>query len=385
MNKVVLAYSGSIDSTLCIHWLKEHHDLEVIALVVDLGLDEDYVRMADRALRSGASTAHFEDLTEDFCENFIKPVLFANLRTYNGDTLGTALGRPAICKAMVAMAHEIEATHVAIGCKPESDDAIRFVNSLTALDPDIQILQPLGEWHLKTRDQKLEYARKHNVELDVDLTPDERSIDGNIWGHVTFRHSIDDTWVSPNKSSYRITRPPTETPMDPEEITIEFKHGAPISLNAKKMSMSEIIGALNELGGRHCVGHLDTIGHKLHGLKTRKIIESPGAVILIEAHQAIESLTLDRPVIELKNQNLQAYCQIVSHGFWFTQYRESLDAFMRQTQTWVNGEVRIQIFHGHVTIMGRRSKKALSVESEGMVGMRSAKLLRSSTPFKKNK
>jgi len=385
MSKVLLAFNGSLDSTLCIHWLKEHKDLEVVALMVDLGLEVELDDMAEQAILAGAASTHFEDLTESFCRDFVLPSLFANLSTMDNDPLATALGRPAIAKALVDIAREIGAEYVAHGCKPESDDNIRFDNYLAVLAPELKTIKPLCEWNLKTKEKKIDYARNHGLNFNFEGSLDEKSIDGNIWGHLVYRKSLDDPWTSANKKSFGFTTAPTETPSEPEQIIIEFRQGVPISLNNKKYSLFQLIRQLNLIGKKHGVGHLDAIGHKLNGLKTRKIIECPAATILTMAHQAIERLTMDRQLMEYKEQNVALYRKLVTFGYWYTQLREVLDTSFKSTQSYVTGEVRLELFHGDALVVGRRSPQALPFETGEPVVFGGPAFLRASTPFKKGK
>jgi len=383
MNKVLLGYNGSLDSTLCIHWLKEHNDLEVIAHVVDLGLEMELDDLAEQAILSGALSTHFEDLTDSFCRHFVIPSLFANLATVDNDPLSTALGRPAICKSLIDTAKEIGAEFIAHGSKPDSDDNILFDNYLKTLAPGIKIIKPLEEWNLKTKEQKINYANKHGMSFNFDYSYDERSIDGNIWGQQIFKKSLDDTWASSARTNQYSSDADIVTPL-PEQLIIEFRHGIPISLQNSKMPVKDIIKKLNAIGKKHEVGHLDVIGHKINNLKTRKIIKCPGATILSRAHQALECLTLDRPLLDFKAINTPMYRRLVSSGYWFTQYREVLDACFKQTQTHVSGEVKIELYNGQVNVIGRRSPLALSVET-GEINTNRLQLFRSSHSNEKKK
>jgi argininosuccinate synthase len=386
MDRVVLAYNGSLDSTLCIHWLKEHNDMEVIALVVDLGLDVELDDLAEKAIFAGAFSCHFEVLSEEFCLKYVKPSLFAGIASVEGDPLAAALGRPIICKTLVETAKELGATHLSHGCKPNSDDSIRFDNCLSTLAPGMRIIQPLKEWNLKTREQKLIYARNH--QLNISQNDDEldlRSIDGNIWGHILYRKTLDNTWSSSPDNTRRITTPLSETPLEAEQIIIEYKHGVPTSINNKKYSFKDILKELNLIGQKHGVGYIDTIGHKIKGLKNRKIIECPGATILTQSHNALEFLTLDREILEFKRNNIMAYRRLVRQGHWFSQYREILDNCFKQCQLHVTGEVRVELFHGQVRIVGRRSPNAMSVESTEITGIAPNHTLRSSSPYDRKK
>lgn len=359
MTKVALAYSGSIDTTLCVHWLKEHHNLDVITLSVDVGLRTDVMLLGDRAVKAGAASANILDLREDFCREFVTSALAANLQARGGDPHAIALGRPIICRSLVAMARENGAPFVAHGCKPEGDDIIRFENELRNLDPKLKILAPLKEWSLVTPAQKMRYAREHNLPVDFDPMDSEWSLDGNVWGTVGLLKSPDDTWQSANAESYRIVRPLASTPDEPETVTIEFSKGVPIALNGQKSGLLEIILDLNERGGRHGVGHLDLVYHKISNTKSRKVIECPAATILLKAHMALEEIVLDRETISFNRQASERFQRLVSQGYWFSRFREALDTFFHDMQSATTGEVRMTLFKGNAVVEGRRSPYSL--------------------------
>lgn len=379
MSKVALAYSGSLDTTLAIHWLKEHHNAEVIALAVDVGIQADLVSLGDRAIRAGASSAHILDLRDTFCQDFVAPALKAGLRGPNGDPFATAIGRPAICKALVDLAREHGAPAIAHACKPGGDDIIRFENELHALDPGLEVINPIQEWHFKDREQKLRYARTHNLPLDFTQEESEWSLDGNLWGLATLIGELDDTWEPAPARSYRMVTPRRETLNEPLRIIIEFNKGLPVSINNNKMSLQDLLTEMNDLGSTHGIGHIDIVYHRLNGMKTRKIIECPGATILLSAHEALEEITLDRETSSFKKIVSERYQDLVGRGLWFSQLREALDACVNETQRWVNGEVRLELFRGSIKILGRRSPHSLyQMQVKGPSGkwLRPAKIKR---------
>jgi argininosuccinate synthase len=370
VDKIALAYSGSLDTTLCIHWLKEYKNFEVLALAVDVGLQTDLVSLGDRAIRAGAASAHILDLREKFCQEFILPSLKAGLQASNGDPYATALGRPAICQALVNLAREHGTPFIAHGCKPNSDDQIRFENALFTLDKNIEVINPIKLWHLKSREQKLRYARQHNLPLDFSLPESEWSLDGNLWGKATVLGDFRETWKERIEPQHRLTTNKKILLSERETVVIEFRQGQPIALDGHKMPLRSIIQELNALGNRHDIGSLELVYHRLNGMKARKIIENPGATLLLFAHRALEEITLDRETLRFKEEASWQNQKLLAQGFWFSLIRESLDLFFHHLQYEVTGEIHLELHQKNLRLLGRRSSHTLicSEENKGPSG-----------------
>lgn len=355
MEKVVLAYTGGLDTSVCIHWLKNTKGLRVITFEADLGQGQYLEPISERALATGAEVAHTEDLRETFALEYIFPSLRANAEYESGNPLGQALSRPLIASAVVKKALDEGCRYVAHGCTPKGNDQARFEASIAALAPRLKIIAPQREWHLKTRQDELEYARKHG--LPVRMTADSPyNIDRNLWcASIIGYATLEDLWQEPPGDVFLTTKGPEDCPDKPLVTTIGFERGAPVSVDGKPRAPVPLIETLNQMGGENGVGRLDAVENRLMGIKSRAIYEAPAATILHRAHRALEDLTLSRDVAHFKARLSQRYAELVYDGLWFSDLRRALDAFFLETQRYVTGEVRVKLYKGSCTVLGRRS------------------------------
>lgn len=362
IKKVVLAYSGGLDTSVIIRWLIENYKCEVIAFIADLGQGEDLKPISQKALKTGATAAIVKDLREEFVQDFVIPAIKANLLYEDKYPLATSLGRPLIAKWLIEIARQEKADAIAHGCTGKGNDQVRFELTAFALAPEIKTLAPVREWELKTREEEIEYARKHNIPVPV-TKKKPYSIDRNLYGISIECGVLEDPWVEPPEDAYLITQPVHKTPQKPAEITIGFEAGVPVSLNGKKTSTLKIIQELNKLGGQYGVGRIDMVENRLVGIKSREVYEAPAAVILITAHKELESITLDRETMHFKEMILLRYAELVYYGQWYTTLRSALSAFVDETQKYVTGEVRVKLYKGTCVPIGRRSPYSLYQKS----------------------
>ncbi|MCL1890904.1 MAG: argininosuccinate synthase [Coriobacteriia bacterium] len=357
--KVVLAYSGGLDTSVCIKWLMEEKDLDVIALIGDVGQerqDLDFVKQ--KALDSGAVEALVVDMREEFVAEYLSKALFANALYENKYPLVSALSRPVIVKYLVQAAEERGAEYIAHGCTGKGNDQARFEVGIRALNPDIKIIAPLREWDLVTRDQEIAWAEKHGIPVPV-TTASPYSIDDNLWGRAIECGIIEDPWEEPPFDIYAMTTNPTEAADEPLYITIGFEAGLPVSIDGKKVSYMDAILQLNERAGAAGFGRIDMIENRLIGVKSHEIYEAPGALALITAHKALEELVLERDTLRYKHQIEQDWASYVYDAKWFSPLREALDGFIASTQGVVCGEVRLKLYKGSCAVVGRKSDLAL--------------------------
>ena len=369
MSKIVLAYSGGLDTSVAIHWLRVHKGFQVIAFAADLGQPGDLAAVAQRALKTGAEAAHVEDLRAEFVRDYVFPALQANAVYENGYLLNTALGRPLIAKELVRIAKENDCKYVAHGCTAKGNDQVRFEAGVAALAPELKVIAPLREWEFKTREQEIDYARQHGIEVPV-KRESPYSIDRNLWGTSIECGELEDPWRTPPRDAYLMTRHPEDAPDTPTEIEIEFESGLPVALDGKALGGVELIEALNNVGGENGVGRLDLIENRVVGIKSREVYEAPAATILLTAHRALEEMTLSRDVVRQKASLSQVYSDLIYSGNWFTDLREALDAFVRATQKYATGTVRLRLYKGQAVVTSRRSPfslydKSLATYGEG--------------------
>lgn len=353
--KVVLAYSGGLDTSVILHWIRENHDAEVVAYTGDVGqLDEDLDVVREAALRTGASEAIVEDLRDTFAECCILPALRANAVYEGAYLMGTALARPVLAEGLVATAERLGAHAIAHGATGKGNDQLRFELGAYALKPDIRIIAPWREWSLRGRSDLVAYAREHDIPLPQAPKP-AYSMDANLM-HVSFEGGVlEDPWAEPPEGMFRMTTDPEEAPDEPEILTLHFEAGNPVALNGEPLSCVELIQRLNEMGGRHGVGRLDIVENRSLGMKSRGVYETPGVTILHQAHRAVESITLDREVQHLRDELIPRYAEMVYGGWWHSPERVALQSFMDQVQERVHGEARLKLFKGSIRVMGRRS------------------------------
>ena len=355
--KVVLAYSGGLDTSVIVKWLHDNYKCEVITYTADLGQKDEIDSAKKRAKELGVSKIILEDLKEEFAKDFIFPMFRANALYEEQYLLGTAIARPLISKKLIEVAEKYGADAISHGATGKGNDQVRFELSAYALNPDIKIIAPWREWDLNSRDKLLSYATSNNIPVDANKkdTP-PYSMDANLL-HISYEGKIlEDPWSSPPEDMWRWTTTPKNAPNEAEELIIEFFEGDPVSINDKKMSPAVIMEFLNNVGAKHGIGRLDMIENRYVGMKSRGCYETPGGTIILHARRAIESITLDREVTHLKTEIMPKYASMIYNGFWWSPERESLQKFIDSTQKVVCGFVRLKLFKGNVIIEGRKSE-----------------------------
>lgn len=357
VKKVVLAYSGGLDTSVIIPWLKENYDCEVIAVCADVGQGDELSVVHDKALKSGASKVYIEDLTKDFIENYVFETLKASA-VYEGKyLLGTSFARPIIAKKLVEVARKENADAIAHGATGKGNDQVRFELTVKALAPDLKIIAPWREWDLDSRESEIEYAKKHDIPIAAENKT--YSMDRNIW-HLSHEGSdLEDPWNAPKNSMFMISKAPEDAPDKPEEITIDFEKGVPVAVNGEKLGAVELLTKLNDIGARNGIGIADICENRLVGMKSRGVYENPGGAILYYAHRELEYLTLDRATLHYKEQVAIRYAELVYDGMWFSQLREALAAFVDKTQECVTGTVRLKLYKGNIISAGSKSDFSL--------------------------
>jgi argininosuccinate synthase len=358
MAKIVLAYSGGLDTSVAIHWLKVKTGAEIVAFIADLGQGGDLKKVARRAEKTGASEVFLVDLRKRFVDEYVFPALRANAVYENGYPLNTALGRPLIAAEMVRIARETGAEYVAHGCTGKGNDQVRFEAGVAALGPNLKVIAPLREWEFKTREEEIDYGLANGIEIPV-TRKSPYSIDTNLWGASIECGDLEDPWIVPPADTHIMTRPMNKTLNRPEEIMIGFEKGIPVKVNGRRMKGLPLIDRLNTIGGAHCIGRFDLIENRVVGIKSREVYEAPAAVVLLTAHRALEEMTLSRDVVRQKAALSQVYSDLVYSGRWFTDLRDALDGFMVETQRYVTGDVRLRLFKGTAFVTGKRSPYSL--------------------------
>jgi argininosuccinate synthase len=352
--KVVLAYSGGLDTSIILKWLIEEYDAEVIAYTADVGQGEEVAEAKLKAIETGAVEAIAEDLTAEFVEDYVFPALRANAVYEWYYLLGTSLARPVISKGMIDVAREYGADAISHGATGKGNDQIRFELSAYALEPDIKVIAPWREWDLKGRADLVAYAERHGIPVPV-TAEKPYSVDANLL-HVSYEGGVlEDPWAAPPKDMFRTTADPQDAPDDEEVITVTFEKGNPIAIDGVEMAPVELLTHLNGVAGAHGVGRVDLVENRFVGMKSRGVYETPGGTVLHHAHKAVESITLDREVAHLRDELVPRYAEMVYNGFWFAPEREALQAFMDEIQGRVSGEARLKLYKGAVYVEGRRS------------------------------
>ena len=364
--KVVLAYSGGLDTTAIIPWLKEHFNYDVVCCCIDCGQGKELEGLEERAKLSGASKLYIEDLVDDFCDNYIMPCVKANAVYENEYLLGTSMARPAIAKRLVDIARKEGAVAICHGATGKGNDQIRFELSIKALAPDIKIIAPwrmTDVWTMQSREDEIEYCKQHGIDLPFDHSH-SYSRDSNIW-HVSHEGlELEDPSLEPNFSNMLVMgATPEQAPDEDEYVTMTFEKGVPTSVNGVKMKVSDIIRKLNELGGKHGIGIVDIVENRVVGMKSRGVYETPGGTILMAAHRQLEELVLDRATMEVKKDMGNKLAQIVYEGKWFTPLCDAVKAFVESTQEYVTGEVKFKLYKGNIIKAGTTSPYSLYSES----------------------
>lgn len=357
-NKVVLAYSGGLDTSVIIPWLRENYGCEVIAMVGDVGQGEDLEAVAAKALRTGASKVCVEDLREEFVSEYVFPTLRAGAIYENKYLLGTSMARPLLAKRQVEIARREDAEAVAHGCTGKGNDQVRFELTYQALAPELRVIAPWREWSIRSREDALAYAHKRNIPVEASRE-NLYSRDRNLW-HLSHEGGpLEDPRNPAPDSLWQLTVSPQEAPDQPEQVEIGFEQGNPVSVNGRRLPPVELVETLNRIGGRHGVGRVDLIENRFIGIKSRGCYETPGGTLLVTAHQELEALTLERDLFHFKQQVGLKYAELVYYGQWFTPLRAALDAFVTSTQVNVSGCVKFSLYKGNVTIAERRSPHSL--------------------------
>ena len=355
--KLVLAYSGGLDTSVCVRWINEKYDMDVIALTVGLGQGKDLEQVRQKALRTGAIDAIVVDARQVFVDYFVWPALMAGA-VYEGKyPLATALGRPLIAKLMVDLAHETGAAAVAHGATGKGNDQVRFEVSTRTLDPSLRIVAPVREWGL-TRDDEIAYAHKYDIPIEV-KAESPYSVDQNLWGRSCEAGVLEDPWVAPREDAYEWTVSPADAPDEPELVEITFDRGKPVAVDGQEMDGVALIEHLHQVAGRHGVGRVDHVENRLVGIKSREIYEAPAAAVLHLAHRELETLCLTKPCARFKQIVAQEYADLIYNGLWFSSFHQDLVAFVASSQRFVSGDVRIKLYKGLATIDGRKSPLSL--------------------------
>lgn len=363
--KVILAYSGGLDTTAIIPWLKEHFDYEVICCCINCGQDEELDGLEERAKLSGATKLYIEDVIDEFCDDFVVPCVQANAIYENKYLLGTSMARPVMVKRLVEIARKENAVAICHGATGKGNDQIRFELGVKALAPDIKIIAPWRDdaWGMDSREAEIEYCQKHGINLPFS-TDSSYSRDRNLW-HISHEGlELEDPACEPDYNHVLVLGvSPEKAPEEGEYISMTFEKGVPKTLNGKAMKVSEIITELNKLGGKHGIGIIDIVENRVVGMKSRGIYETPGGTILMEAHQQLEELILDRDTYALKKDLGSKFASVVYEGKWFTPLREALQAFVEKTQEYVTGEVKFKLYKGNIIKAGTSSPYSLYNES----------------------
>jgi argininosuccinate synthase len=362
VKKIVLAYSGGLDTSVILKWLIETHRCEVVAYAADVGQGDELSTVESRARKTGASDVFIEDLREEFVRDFVFPMLRAGA-VYEGTyLLGTSIARPAIAKRQVEIARKTGADAVAHGATGKGNDQVRFELTFAALAPDLKIIAPWRVWELDSRTKLFDFAKRHAI--DVPIKPDRGySMDANVF-HTSYEGlELEDPWVGPKEDMFRRTAAPESAPDRAEEVEIEYERGNPVALNGKRLTPFALLAQLNEIAGRHGVGRDDVVENRYVGMKSRGVYETPGGTVLVAAHRALEQLTLDREVMHIRDSLIPRYAEMVYYGYWFSPEREMLQAAVDESQQVVSGTVRMKLYKGSASVAGRKSDESMYLPS----------------------
>ena len=358
VKRVVLAYSGGLDTSVILRWLIETYRCEVVAYCADLGQGEELIPVREKALRTGASSVHILDLREEFVRDFIFPMLRANAMYEGAYLMGTSVARPLIAKAQVEVARETGADAVSHGATGKGNDQVRFELTYAALAPELTVIAPWREWNLDSRTALMEFARRHDIPVPVTA---ERpySTDRNLF-HISYEGGIlEDPWAEPPPKMFLLTSSPESAPDVPVYVELEYEGGNPVAVDGARLPPVALLERLNRLGGEHGIGRVDLVENRYVGMKSRGVYETPGGTILQAAHRALESLTLDREALHLRDSLIPRYAEMIYYGFWFAPEREALQTLMDAIQKDVTGTVRLKLYKGTITVTGRRSPRSL--------------------------
>jgi len=358
VKKVVLAYSGGLDTSVILAWLKETYNCEVIAFAADLGQNEDMEEIREKALRTGADKVYIEDLKEEFVRDYVFPMMRASAIYENYYLLGTSIARPLIAKKQIEIARKEGADAVSHGATGKGNDQVRFELTYYTFEPSIKVITPWRIWDLKSRSDLIDWARKRGIPVPV--TKDKPySMDRNLL-HISYEGGIlEDPWAEPPEDIFQLTVSPMDAPDEPEYVEIEFEKGNPVKVNGERLSPAALLDKLNKIAGKHGIGRVDIVENRYVGMKSRGVYETPGGTLIYHAHRALESITLDREVMHLRDSLIPRYSELVYYGYWFSPERESLQKFIDHTQENVTGTVRLKLYKGNVIIAGRKSPYSL--------------------------
>lgn len=358
VRKIVLAYSGGLDTSIILTWLKETYGAEVIAYCADLGQGEELSPLEEKAKRTGASAYVQKDLREEFVRDFVFPAIRANAVYQGTYLLGTSLARPVIAKHQMEVAKAFGADAVAHGATGKGNDQVRFELTYYHCDPNIRVIAPWREWDLEGRSDMIDYAEKHGIPVTATKAK-PYSMDRNLF-HISYEGGIlEDPWAEPEASMFLLTRDPTEAPEKPQYVEITFENGNPVAVDGEALSPANLLARLNDIAGLHGVGRVDMVEDRFVGMKSRGVYETPGGTVLHTAHRALESITLDREVVLLRDSLMPRYAQLVYNGFWYAPERELLQTLIDESQVDVSGVVRLKLYKGSMQVVGRKSENSL--------------------------
>ncbi|NPV10028.1 MAG: argininosuccinate synthase [Anaerolineae bacterium] len=367
VRKVVLAYSGGLDTSVIIPWLRENYDCEVIAYTADVGQGDDLEGLREKAIRTGASKIYIDDLREEFVRDFILPTVQAGAVYERKYLLGTSFARPIIAKHQVMVAEKEGADAVAHGATGKGNDQVRFELTYKALNPRLKVIAPWREWDLSSREDCLQYAAERGIPVQA-TAKKIYSRDGNLWHLSHEGGDLEDPWSEPDEGMFMRTVAPEAAPDTPEYLVVDFEKGVPVALDGERVGLVALVEKLNEIGGRHGVGRCDMVENRLVGMKSRGVYETPGGTLLLTAHRELESLVLDRETMHYKDVVAQRYAELVYYGLWYSPLKEALDAFVAKTQEKMTGSVRLKLYKGNAWPVGRRSPFSLYREDFATFG-----------------
>ncbi|NLG85625.1 MAG: argininosuccinate synthase [Firmicutes bacterium] len=367
IKKVVLAYSGGLDTSIIIPWLKENYGCEVIAMAADVGQGEELEPLNEKAIKTGASKIYIEDLKDDFVKNYVFPMVKAGA-VYEGKYLqGTSIARPVIAKRLVEIALAEKADAIVHGCTGKGNDQVRFELTIKALAPQLKVIAPWREWDIKSREEEIDYAIARGIPVPVSKEK-PYSMDRNLW-HISYEGGVlEDPDFEPKEDMFLLTVSPEKAPDKPTYVTIDFEQGEPVAVDGEKLSPVALVEKLNDIAGANGVGRVDLVENRLVGMKSRGVYETPGGTVLMYAHKELEYLTLDRDTMHYKELIAAKYAELVYYGQWFTPLREALDAFVNVTQQPVTGSVRLKLYKGNIIVSGRTSPNSLYREDLATFG-----------------
>jgi argininosuccinate synthase len=358
INKIVLAYSGGLDTSVILKWLQEIYHCPVVTYSADIGQEEDWKAVKQKALNTGASEVVIRDLKEEFVQDFVFPMFRANAIYEGTYLLGTSIARPLIAREQVRVAREVEADAVSHGATGKGNDQVRFELSFMALAPDLKIIAPWRIWDLNSRQKLVDFAKAHGIPVPVTKAK-PYSMDANLL-HISYEGGIlEDPWAEPNEDMFMWTKSPENAPDEPSYVEIDFEQGDPVALDGERLSAAEFLSRLNLIGADNGIGRVDLVENRFVGMKSRGVYETPGGSILRTAHMALESITLDREVMHLRDSLVSRYSELIYYGFWFSPERELIQGLIDESQANVNGRVRLKIYKGNCQVVGRKAEKSL--------------------------